>query len=174
MTKSTTQSALAALRQLMVDRYDELKTRLTERLGSAELASDALQDAWLRLARAEAVGTIRAPSSYLFRVLVNTALNRRRAERRHLNTLEIEALLDLADEAPGPAEVTEARSDLRVLETIMAELPPRQREILLAARLDGMPHKEIARRLGISLRLVEKELKQAQEYCLARRNRMMR
>jgi len=53
----------------------------------------------------------------------------------------------------------------------MAELPPRQREILLAARLDGLPRREIANRLGISLRLVEKELQRAQEYCLAHRDR---
>jgi RNA polymerase sigma-70 factor (ECF subfamily) len=77
-------------------------------------------------------------------------------------------LIDFADDAPDPARVAEARSDLRVLEAAIAELPARRRDILLAARLDNLPRQEIAKRLGISLRLVEKELHLAQAFCLAR------
>jgi RNA polymerase sigma-70 factor (ECF subfamily) len=47
----------------------------------------------------------------------------------------------------------------------MATLPPRQREILLAARIEGELNQEIATRLGVSLRLVEKELSAALRYC---------
>ena len=61
----------------------------------------------------------------------------------------------------GPAE-------LELAKMLIRELPERQRSILLAARLDGLPRREIAQRLGISLSLVEKELKQAHEYCMAR------
>ena len=50
----------------------------------------------------------------------------------------------------------------------MAELPPRQRAILLAARLDALPRREIARRYRISVRLVQRELQEAQDYCAAR------
>ncbi|MFM9503862.1 sigma-70 region 4 domain-containing protein, partial [Listeria monocytogenes] len=56
-------------------------------------------------------------------------------------------------------------------EAILLELPARQREILLAARIDQMPRAEIAERFGISVSLVEKELQRAQEYCLARREK---
>jgi RNA polymerase sigma factor (sigma-70 family) len=164
-----TESTLAALRRLFVDRYDELKARLTRRLGSADLADDALQDTWLRLARIETVGVVHNPANYLLRTVLNVVQDRKRADRRHLSTLEIDALLHrLADEQPGPAEVVEARSELEALTAILAELPPRRRVILLAARLDNMPRQEIADRLGISLRLVGKELQLAHEYCLAR------
>jgi len=52
-------------------------------------------------------------------------------------------------------------------------LPPRPRAILLAARLDGLSRQQIAERFGISVSMVEKELKRAQEHCAARfgRNR---
>jgi RNA polymerase sigma-70 factor (ECF subfamily) len=164
-------TTLAALRQRLIQGYDELKLRLTQRLGSAELAGDALQDTWLRLARMQAVGAVRSPGNYLFRIALNVARDRRAADGRHLSTTEIDSLLELADDAPDPARAVEARASLRALEAVMAELPPRQREILLAARLDGLPRREIANRLGISLRLVEKELQRAQEYCLAQRDR---
>ena len=85
---------------------------------------------------------------------------------------EIEQLLDLADESADPASLAETRSDLQLVERLISELPSRQREILVAARLDGLPRREIAERLGISLSLVEKEMKLAHEYCLARRDQL--
>jgi RNA polymerase sigma-70 factor (ECF subfamily) len=169
-----TETTLEALRQLLVQGYDELKARLTQRLGSSELAGDAMQDTWLRLQHAEAVGVVRNPTNYLFRIALNIARDRLSADRRLLSAVEIERLLDLADNAPDPARVTEDRADLRVVEALLAELSPRQREILAAARLDDLPRREIAKRLGISLSLVEKELKLAHEYCLARRGRVIK
>ncbi len=163
-----TETTLTMLRRLLVERYDEFRTRLAQRLGSADLAGDAMQDTWLKLARVEAIGAVRSPSHYLFSIALNAARDRLHADGRYLSAIEIESLLDLVDATPDPARVAEARSDLRALEAALVELSPRRRDILLAARLDGLPRQEIAKRLGISLRLVEKELHLAQEYCLAR------
>lgn len=162
------ENSLALLRGFLAARYDDLKLRLTRRLGSAELAGEALQDTYLRLQRAHRAGAVRSPGAYLFRMAFNTALDHRRAEKRRLSVLEIRDLLDIADEAPGPAQIAEGRGEIEALERVMAELPPRRRAILLAVRLEGMPQRQIAERLGISLRLVEKELQRAQEYCAER------
>jgi RNA polymerase sigma-70 factor (ECF subfamily) len=167
-----TDATRIALRRLFLERYDDLKVRLTRRLGSADLAGDAMQDTWLRLARTDAIGELRSPGSYLFRMVLNVAQDQSRASKRSLTAVEIESLLNLADDVPDPAHIAEARSDLRAFEAVLAELPPRRRAILLAARLDNMPREEIAARLGISLRLVSKELQLAHEYCLARRNEL--
>lgn len=170
-----TDASLRALRQLLLTSYDELKTRLTQRLGSSELAGDAVQDTWLRLQQAEGIGRVTSPANYLFRMALNIARDRMMSERRrHLPAVEIEQLLDLASDGADPASIAEARAELKLVEALIAELPPRQREILVAARLDGLPRREIAVRLGISLSLVEKELKLAHEYCLARRDRIMK
>jgi len=170
-----TDVSLAQVQRLLVDRYDELRRRLTTRLGSPDLAADALQDAWLRIERAETVGTIRNPVNYIFGIAMNAARDRmREANSRYLSAAEVDSLLDIPDEAPAPSNIVEMRSDLRQLEAILRELPDRQREILLAARLDQTPRAEIARRFEISLSLVEKELQRAQEYCLARRNKIVK
>ena len=55
-----TETSLAVIRRLLVERYDELKRRLTRRLGSSELAGEALHDAWLRIAQAVSVGVVGA------------------------------------------------------------------------------------------------------------------
>lgn len=167
-----TETSLIALRRFLLDRYDEFKRRLTQRLGSPELAGDALQDAWVKIARVDALGEIRNPRGYIMSVAMNAARDRLHGDdHRHLAAAEIDSLLDVPDEAPDPARIAEGRSELRSLEAILQELPRRRREILLAARIDRLPRQEIARRMGISQRLVEKELQLAAEYCLARRGK---
>lgn len=153
------------LRSFLADRYDDLKQRLSRRLGSAELAGDALQDTYVRLGRAEVAGAVQSPAAYLFRMAFNVAMDRQRAEKRRLAHNEVQDLLHLVDDAPGPGQIAEARFEIEALEKAIAELTPRRRIILLAARLQGMPQREIANRLGVSLRLVEKELRLAQEHC---------
>ena len=164
-----TEHTLASLRRLFVDRYDVLKARLTQRLGSADLAGDAMQDTWLRLARIESVGVVQSPQSYLFRIVLNAAEDRNRSERRQrLSPTEIDSLLQLPDPSPTAEQVLMARADLAAFEAILQELPERRREIFLAARLGSIPRQEIADRLGMSRQLVAKELRLAMEHCLAR------
>lgn len=166
-----TDGSLVALRRLLVDRYEDLKSRLARHLGSSEQAGDALQDTWLRLDGLKGAAAIHNYDAYLFRIAVNAARDRQRAEDRRLTSNEVEALLLVVDDAPDSEQIVAARAELRRLEVVMAELPPRQRAILLAARLDGLPRDEIAKRYRISRRLVQRELQEAQDYCAARMKR---
>lgn len=164
-----TDAIRAALRRLLEARYDELSARLARRVGSAHLAEDALQDTWLRLEQGgAAIGEVRNPQGYLFRIALNIARDRRRAEQRLASAEDIEAVMGLADEAPGPAAVVEARSDLAALERALAELPERRRAIFLAAWGEGRPHREIAAQFGLTVRMIDLELARAREHCAAR------
>ncbi|MDI4236520.1 sigma-70 family RNA polymerase sigma factor [Bradyrhizobium sp. Arg237L] len=161
-------SSLAIIRRLFVERYDDLKARLTHRLGSADLAGDAMHDAWLRLARIESVGTVQSPHSYLFRVALNVADDQRRREKRHRPTADYHDALEVPDEAATPEETLIAQADLEAFRTVLAELPEQRRTIFLAARVGNMPRQQIADRLGISRRSVTREILRAHKYYLAR------
>lgn len=100
-----TETGLAAMQRLLLLRYDDFKARLTRRLGSAELAGDALQDTWLRLERGEGIAAVHSHDAYIFRIAINIARDRQRVENRRLTTNEIETLLNLADEAPDSARI---------------------------------------------------------------------
>lgn len=163
-----TESSLFVLRELLVTRYDELKAKLTQRLGSPDIAGEAVQDTWLRLQKTQRIGNVANPAAYLFQIALNVARNRLASERRNTPAAQIDDILDVQDEAADTASIVESRSELQLVEELIQELPSRQREILVAARLDGLPRDAIAKRLGISLSLVEKELRMAHEYCLAR------
>lgn len=159
------------LRQMFLLGYEDLKLRLTRRLGSAELAGDALQDTWIRLERMSAVGTVERPRPYILRMAYNAALKRLRGERDMVTLEEVRAELHLVDDAPTPAQAAEARAELTLLMRATEELTPRRRDILFAARLNGEPIEDIARRLGISERAVARELRSAMLHCAERINR---
>jgi RNA polymerase sigma factor (sigma-70 family) len=159
------ETSWAALRQLLVDRYDDLRNRLTRRLGSADMASEALHEVYLRLDRADSPGAVASPTSYLFRAAFNVANDTWRAQRRHARQMTADGLYEVPDRMPGPDGIAEARLELASLVDAILQLPPRQREILIAARYEQIPRAEIARRYNISRRSVQVELQRALEAC---------
>jgi RNA polymerase sigma factor (sigma-70 family) len=161
----------ARLRALFEAGYTAFRERLKRRLGSEDLADEALQDAWLRLARDGDVGVVQRPETYLFRVALNVAADRREAEARRLSQREINAVLHMADDALDPQQIHEARAEFAALERALEELSPRRRAIFILARVEEVAHDEIARRFDISPRMVEKELRRALDHCGERLNR---
>lgn len=162
------ESTFKNMRDLMTRSYGELKRRLTLQLGSADLAGDALQDTWLRLeTHPDAPEQVQHPLSYLMRMATNSALDRIRSERRFLSGEEVDLIVNnLCDPAPGPERTIEARSESARLLEIMQDMPPRQRRILTLIRVDEMPRQEVAEHLGVSLSLIDRELKRAHEYVI--------
>jgi RNA polymerase sigma-70 factor, ECF subfamily len=161
------------LRAAFAEDYDGLYRRLTKRLGSSELASEALHETFLRVDRASSVAQVQRPRDYLFRIAINIATDRRREERRLLNADEIDSLLHVADESPDPAQILEAREEVRALEKALAELPDRQRAIFFAAVIRSMPDHAIAERLGLTVRTVERDLQRALQHCARRLGRSL-
>jgi RNA polymerase sigma-70 factor, ECF subfamily len=158
------ETARAALRQMLVAGYDDLKLRLTRRLGSADIAAEVLHETWLRLGKASQIPSMREPRSYLYRMVLNVAVDHRRAHLRWLNRSQIDAILQV-DGEPDPERIVVARSDVAALERALAELPARCREIFLAALLEDLPYREIAARFQLSLRSVEREMNRAFAHC---------
>lgn len=156
------------LQELLLSDYGSFVQRLTRRLGSSELAQDALQETYLRLQRDVEIGLVQNPKAYLLRMAANIASNRRKSEARLLTFGEADILLNCADEAPDPAKIAEANSEMQALIRALEELPSRRREIFLASWIDETPHKEIARRFAVTVRTVQTELRDALEHCALR------
>jgi len=164
-------SIKAALRTLFLARYDQFRRHLHKRLGSEDLANDALHETYLRMEGMNVRAAIRFPSAYLFRIALNVAEDQRKSNARLLSVPDVEALYEMADEMADPARTAEARGELEALERALAELSRRRRAIVVAARIDEIPHREIARRFGLSERTVEKELRAGLEHCCERLGR---
>lgn len=161
----------ATLRQMLVGQYDELKNTLTRRLGSEDLAGEVLQETYLRLQRPARIGIVASPRQYLLTIATNIARMSFRRNRRWADLSDLDAVLGFVDESPDPLRNIEARQEIEVLQRAFDELTPRRRQIVFAARIEGARLSDIAERLGVSQRLVEKELKSALILCGSALNR---
>ncbi|WP_072375419.1 sigma-70 family RNA polymerase sigma factor [Hyphomicrobium sp. NDB2Meth4] len=165
-------AARDVLRRFFVLGYDELRSRLTRRLGSAELAADALHETWLQIERAEPSGHVHSPRNYLLQMAANLAAKQRASDNRLVTLSDAKHAIGLVDEDPDPERAVLARSDIQALARALSELSPRRREVLLASRVHGETMRSIASRLGISLRLAELELRDALAHCALRLQRL--
>jgi RNA polymerase sigma-70 factor (ECF subfamily) len=119
----------------------------------------------MRLERVPETAEVQSPPDYLFRTAVNIAKNRRKAGSYHVTPSEIDAELKVADEMPSPAQVAEERSDFAVFERALMELPGRAQQVLRMISMEGMSAQETADRLGISIRTLTSDYRQALEHC---------
>lgn len=156
----------SALLNLLLTHYDELTGYLTRRLGSAGAARDVVHDTYLRLQGLDTVPEIANPRAYLFRVADNIALDRLRADnRRGRYFVDTEPDAEPACGTPSAEEALAQKQRVAILAEAIKELSPRQREVFLLHKFDGLSHAEIAKRLGLSKSMVEKHAMRALAHC---------
>lgn len=135
-------------------------------------ASDLAHEAFIRIARTEHSQTRpHNERAFLFQIAANLAVDHKRAQQRRsriLTAVEIDDLLTVADETPGPDRLAQSRVELRILEAALREMPARRAEAFRLSRLEGLSHPSIAARLGVSLRTVEAEVRMALDHCADR------
>lgn len=145
-----------------------LRSALKRRIGSHDLAEEAMQETWLRLSRMkDDPAIIRDHQALLLRIAGNIAIDLARRENRHrARCVSDETLYEaVADSYPSPEVFAIDRDQLRFLALALAELPAKVRKALLFSRCDGLSHHEIASRLGVSESMVAKYLAQALRHC---------
>jgi RNA polymerase sigma factor (sigma-70 family) len=151
---------------LFLANYEDFRRRLRRRLRSDDLVDDVLQETYLRVERLDPdAGRATHPTGYLFRMALNMAADHHRSSSRLLTGEEVDDLIQAADDHLDPPTVLSSQQDIAALGAALDMLTRRQREILIAARIDELPQVDIAARYGISVRMVGKELKKALETC---------
>lgn len=151
------------LKKAYLDHYADLRNRLKMRLGSYNEADDILHDTWIQLHQAKSPPKAAKPLAYLHRMARNISVSQYR--RQDFFVVDTEALLHIADDTLGPEDQATISDDIKRLNKLLDCLTPRRKEILLLSRVYEVPTRELAKRFGISTRMVEKELKSALQYC---------
>lgn len=122
-------------------------------------AEDLCHDVYVRIYQA-ALKEIPEPTKpLLFTIARNLLLNR----ARHETIVSIEAVADLealniAKDEPGADRWVAAREELRLLEDALAHLPRRCRQAVTLRKIEGLSQREIALRMGISEKTVERHI----------------
>jgi len=124
---------------------------------------DVIQDAFVRLCRAERAAPIRNVPAFLTAAAKRIRVDRWRCARREARLFFPESAdaLDVPDPAPQPQALAEAGDQLAALARQLEAVSPRTCDIFFQHRLEGRTYAEIAADLGISVSAVEKHIARA-------------
>jgi RNA polymerase sigma-70 factor (ECF subfamily) len=124
--------------------------------------ADLSQDAYLKLVETAQREPVVAPTHLLFRVARNLVIDRLRSRARAARIFSAGGEHDHhVCTGPDPERALLATERLRRALEIIDAMPSRRREAFLLHRIDGLTYLEIARRMGVSVKAVEKHLSSA-------------
>ncbi len=120
---------------------------------------DVVQEAYCRLASIGGMEQVRSARAYFFTVVRNIILEQlRRGRVVHIdNVAEIDRL-HIVDDEPSPERRFSGREELARVRRLIAGLPERCRMIFTMRKVEGLSQREIARRMGVTENVVEKEV----------------
>lgn len=127
--------------------------------GNRDEVHDLRQEIYVRIYEAAAKSRPTAPKAFLFTTARHLMADRLRRTR----IVSIEAMGDLealnvpVDDISAERRVS-ARQELRRFVDAFDLLPPRCREVVWLRRVEDVPQKEVARRLGITEKTVENQV----------------
>jgi RNA polymerase sigma-70 factor (ECF subfamily) len=135
--------------EILVHRYQRLVATAALRMGIArEEIDDVTSEVFFKVFRSlHRYAPQHALSTWLYRITVNAALDRRRSRRREAKQEEIPA--SLADGRPSPRDRAEARERARLLRQALERVPDHYRAPLLLVHVEGLPLEEAARALDL-------------------------
>jgi RNA polymerase sigma-70 factor (ECF subfamily) len=132
-------------------------------------AEDVLQETYARLLGVRHLDeTGSRARAYLFKIATNLAYDRYRA--RTVESLDADdAAAASAEESPE--QIVDFAQGLEVVGKTLLELKPRCRQVFLLRAVEELEYDEIAAKLGVSKRTVEREMRHALDVC---QNRLKR
>jgi RNA polymerase sigma factor (sigma-70 family) len=154
----------AHVQSLYRDHHLWLQRWLRRRLDDAGYAADLAQDSFVRVLKASNAGQIRQPREYLTTIakgLLIDYFRRRTVEQAYLE------LVGCLPEAQMPSLEAQAIviETLLQVDAMLDGLQPKVRQTFLLSQLEGLGYREIASKLGISLRTVNNYMTLALTHC---------
>ncbi|MDX9740849.1 MAG: sigma-70 family RNA polymerase sigma factor [Gammaproteobacteria bacterium] len=154
--------------QLFIKYGRQLQSFLHLRLKPQDV-EDVAQKTYLQLLQHPSPGNIHNLQAYLFRTASNLAVDSlRRDGTRSRHTEQDVDTDEVTGGQPGLEAIVDGELRLRQLMDVLDELPEMCRHAFILHRLDGLGHAEVAERLGISRKTVQRYVLKALEHCQQR------
>ena len=158
------------LEAIFLANRDKLVRFLAAR-GAGDAAEDLVQDLWLKVA-VRMDGPIANPLAYLYRAADMLMIDRYRA-RRQEELREQDWVEGEGPEAPPGAErAVAARQTAEQVAATLAGLGERPAAVFRRVRVDGIPQRQVAAELGVSISTVESDLRMAAHALAALKERI--
>jgi RNA polymerase sigma-70 factor (ECF subfamily) len=165
LTSAEASAAPSSIEREVLRLFDQVGSQLLRYVASFGLSpeetEDIVQETFLALCRHLRLGRDRSQlRGWLFQVAHNLALKQRRRRRQARASSDETGLALRIDPGPNPEARLAQNERRRHLTSVVHALPERDRRCLFL-RAEGLPYREIAAALGISLGAVTKSLARA-------------
>lgn len=142
--------------------YAPVKSFLRKLVKSEADAEDIVQDVFSTLwVKPEVWQDNSEIDRYIYRMAKYQALNFLRDMARNCDNglvdADISQVEKISDDLSAIDPIIHEEANL-LLQMALDKMPSKRREIFLMSRFEGLPHKEIARKLGLSVRTVESHI----------------
>jgi len=120
--------------------------------GNMEVA-DLTQEIFERFLRVSITDSIRNPQAYLFRIASHVVSDALLEEEQSIVTYDSQVVEKLADnpDLALPDDMAERIGFSQELQYALSQLPDMHRAVILLTVRDGLSHKEVARKTGLSV-----------------------
>jgi RNA polymerase sigma factor (sigma-70 family) len=148
----------------------DLLAFMRRRIRDVETASDLTQETLFRMLVYRDAPNIESHVRLMYRIAHNLVLeHRRQYARRHMaDHVPLDAIEPPAADVPSVEELVDARHLLEVIfRRTFESLSPRCCLAFKLSRIDGLSYPEIARTMGITVKMVEKHISRALAACRA-------
>jgi RNA polymerase sigma factor (sigma-70 family) len=136
------------------------------RRANAADADDLVQDVFLSLQSRGAGARIDNVEGYLFRTAANVlGMRRRKGGWRWGSQEDLEHVDGLVDEL-SPERILISKQALEQVVRALADMPPRTAQAFFLYRFGHLSQEAVARRMGVSIKAVEKFLRKALRHLL--------
>ena len=152
---------LGQFKEIFDQYYTPIKNFLYYKCGDVAMAEDLTQDVFMKAWDKREDVNQETVKSYLYTIANNMLLNKLRHNKVVMNFAEKNK--DQKN-AQSPQYVLEEKEFKEGLERIIGNMPEKQREVFLMNRIDELTYKEIADRLELSVKAVEKRMHGALGY----------
>jgi len=151
------------VRDLYAEHQGWLHGWLRKKLDSTFDAADLVQDTFVRVLRhRRELPSVREPRAYLVTIAGRLVTNLYR--RRSLERAFEEALAAMPEPlAPSPEQQLLILEALDEIDRLLNAMPDGVRDAFLLAQLEQMPYADIAARMGVSVRTVQRHIVRAYE-----------
>lgn len=157
-----------ALLDAFVVHYEELTNYLLRhiafRQSDQSAARDVLHDVCVELIERPPVA-IHTPLAFLYRMASRRAVDHYRHESLRSAPLPEQTSLSAEVDWVDPYRIVSGRLQIGALVDAIAQLPPRCRDVFVMYKIHCWSHADIARHLGISVKMVEKHLSAGMQRC---------
>lgn len=157
-TGSYSQEELSWFRAIFDDYYESIRSFAYYKTGSVDLADDVVQEVFLKLWNIRSSVRNDTVKTLLYTIATNLIKNHFKHQRVVYNFQVSKSTQDEAESADANVRMDDMN---RQLQDALASIPDTAREVFLMNRIDGFTYSEIAQRLNLSVKTVEKRMSEA-------------